>query len=284
LGSDDDLFDFEADLGEIENLLNPNPNIELSTSHTDENSLSSGNISHVEGLPSELVSLEEENDETDTEIKDEALRATLLNVSHLISKIEAFKEKPISSPIPIKDSDIFSDDPIPEFKAFTFDPMGEKISGSTTSHSHNSLPDYESFTFNEFSCELTHINPEYDSFTFKEFSCELTHIISLSEYDNFYFDVDTPRICLDHMSLNDEIHDDESMNPPPDDDELVKMFIMTFFLFFTYRVTSPVLHSFGNEDIIFDPTSPLIVYTNLSRLLISSVWNFHVLQMFFQTS
>jgi hypothetical protein len=207
----------------------------------------------VEGLPSELVILEEENEEIDTEIKDEALRATLLNVNLLISKIEAFKEKPISFPIPIKDSDIFSDDTIPEFEAFTFDPMGEKISGSTTSHSHNSLPEYESFAFDELSCELMHINSEYDSFTFEEFFCELTHIISPPEYDNFYFDLDTPGICLDHMSLNDEIHDDESMNFPEDDDELVMMFIMTFFLFFTYRVTSPVLHSFRNEDIIFDP-------------------------------
>jgi hypothetical protein len=106
-GSDDDLFDCEADLGEIENLLNSNPNIELRNTHADENSLSCGDTSYVEGLPSELVSLEEENDEIDTEIKDESLRATLLNVSLLISKIEAFKEKPISSPIPIKDSDIF---------------------------------------------------------------------------------------------------------------------------------------------------------------------------------
>jgi hypothetical protein len=235
-------------------LVFPNDDVEMFSDCNDDDSLSCGDISYVEELPSELVSLEDENDdETDIEIKDEALRATLLNVSHLISKIEAFKEKPISSPIPIKDSDIFSDDPIPEFEAFTFDPMGERISGSTTTHSHNSLPDYESFTFDEFSCELTHIDLEYDSFTFDELSCELTHIISPPEYDHFYFDLDTPRICLDHMSLNDEIHDDESMNPPPNDDELVKMFIMTFFLFFTYRVTSPVLHSFGNEDITFDP-------------------------------
>jgi hypothetical protein len=205
----------------------------------------------VEELPSQLVSLEEENDEIDTEIKDEALRATLLNVNLLISKIEAFNEKPISSPIPIKDSEIFSDDPIPEFEAFTFDPMGEKISGSTTSHSHNSLPDYESFTFDEFSCELTHINPEYDSFTFDEFSCELTHIVSPPEYDNFHFDLETPGICLDQTSLTVEIH--ETMNSPVGDDELVMIFIMTFFLFFTYPVASPVLHSFGNEDIIFDP-------------------------------
>ena len=86
---------------------------------------------------------------------------------------------------------------------------------------------------------------------YEEFSFELTHIISPPEYDNFNFDLDTTGICLDQLSLNDEIH--AIMNSPSDDDELVKIFIMTFFLFFTYPVASPVLHSFGNEDIIFDP-------------------------------
>lgn len=210
----------------------PSNHDEMFSDSTDDNSLSCEDIVYMEELPSELFSLEEENDEIDTEIKNEALRATLLNVNLLISKIEAFSMKPISSPIPIKDSEILSDDPIPEFEAFSFDHMGEKISGSTTSHSHNSVP-------------------EYDSFFFEEFSGELTHIISPPEYDNFYFDLDTPGICLDQLSLNGEIHD--IMNSPVGEDELVKIFIMTFFLFFTYPVASPVLHSFGSEDIIFDP-------------------------------
>ena len=77
-GSDDDLFDFEANLVQSETLLNSNTNIELSDSHTDDNSLSYGDISYVDELPSKLVSLEEENDEViDTEIKDEALRAMI---------------------------------------------------------------------------------------------------------------------------------------------------------------------------------------------------------------
>lgn len=244
-GSDDDLSDSEADVVEVETLLNSKPNIELSDSHTDDHSLSCEDISYVDEFPSKLVSLEEENDEV-TGIKDEALRATLLKVKLLISKIEAFNEKPISSPIPIKDSDSLSDDSIPEMEAFYFD-MGEVISGNTTSHSHNSLPDYESFTFEEFPKELTHINVEYDSFTFEEFSLELTQ----PEYDSFHFDLDIPIICLDQTSLTNNIH--EPMNAPAEDDELVMIFIMTFFLFFTYRVTSPVLHSFGSEDIIFDP-------------------------------
>jgi hypothetical protein len=236
----------------------PSNHDEMFSDSTEDNSLSSGDIIYMEELPSKLVSLEEENDEIDTEIKDEALRATLLNVDLLISKIEAFKKKPISSPIPIKDSNIFSDDPIPEFEAFTFDHMGEKISGSTTSHSQNSLP-------------------EYDSFTFEEFSGELTHIISPPEYDNFYFDLDKvdlcfpegnilnlenlidikiptlpPIICLDHMSFTDEIHDIPVMNSLSDDDDSILIVIKIFIPFFTYRVTSPVLHPFGNEDIIFD--------------------------------
>jgi hypothetical protein len=63
----------------------------------------------------------------------------------------------------------------------------------------------------------------------------------------------TPGICLDHMSLNDEIQNIEIMDSPVGDDELVMIVIMILFLFFTYPVTSSLLHSFRNEDTIFDP-------------------------------
>ena len=43
------------------------------------------------------------------------------------------------------------------------------------------------------------------------------------------------------------------MNSPIEEEELVMIFIMIFFLFFIYPVASPVLHSFGSEDIILDP-------------------------------
>ena len=100
--------------------------------------------------------------------------------------------------------------------------------------------------------EFTNLHLVID-FLHEEFSGELTHIISLLEYDNFHFDHDTPGICLDHVSLNDEIHNTEIMDSPVGEDELIMIFIMTFFLFFTYPVTSSLLHSFGNEDTIFDP-------------------------------
>ena len=213
----------------------------------------------MEDLPSELVSLEEENDEIDTEIKDEALRATLLNVSLLIAKIEAFKEKPISSPIPIKDSDIFSDDRIPEFEAFTCDHMGEKISGRTTLHSKISLPDYDSFTFEEFSGELTHIIPpsEYDNFCFDLDIDDLCvpegNILNLENLIDNKIPTLPPIICLDHMRLNDEIPDTPIMDSLSDYDDSILIVIKIFLPFFTYSVNSPVLHSFGNEDLIFDP-------------------------------
>nr|GFB95112.1 hypothetical protein [Tanacetum cinerariifolium] len=90
----------------------------------------------------------------------------------------------------------------------------EISSGSTTTHSDISLPDYEAFSFNDDHIEeisggstTTHSDislSEYDSFTFdlandqfpptdrsdfahEEFADELTHIISPPEYDCFYF-------------------------------------------------------------------------------------------------
>ena len=78
-------------------LLFPTDHVEMFSDSNDDDSLSCGDIVFMEELPSKLVSLEEENDEIDTEIQDEALRATLLNVDLLISKIEAFNMKPISS-------------------------------------------------------------------------------------------------------------------------------------------------------------------------------------------
>jgi hypothetical protein len=212
----------------------------------DDDSLSCGDIDYVEELPSELVNLEEENDEDiDTQIQDEALREKLLNINVLISKIEAINEKSISSPILVEDSDFilekpetfpeleaFSDDSIPEFQTFRFDHMGEKINGSTTSHSHLSLPVYESFTFEEFSGELLHIyplplgielfeqndlntlSPENDSSTFSDFTVFDISVSFLSEDKIF-----KPGILLFEkthmddlsykMSFNDQIHNME---------------------------------------------------------------------------
>nr|GEY58239.1 hypothetical protein [Tanacetum cinerariifolium] len=89
---------------------------------------------------------------------------------------------------------------LPEFENFYCD-LGEISSGSTTTHSDISLPDYEAFYFDDDHIkEISSGSPttqsnislsEYDSFIFnfgnEEFADELAHIISPSEYDCFYF-------------------------------------------------------------------------------------------------
>ncbi|GJZ93733.1 hypothetical protein Tco_0665936 [Tanacetum coccineum] len=108
------------------------------------------------------------------------------------------------------------DDSFPEYETFCFN-IEEKSSGSTTTHSDYSLPNYDAFYFDDDHIEekssgstTTHFDfslPEYDSFIFdlsidlfpptdrsvshhEEFTDELAHIISHPEYDRFYFDLE----------------------------------------------------------------------------------------------
>ncbi|GJW04253.1 reverse transcriptase domain-containing protein [Tanacetum coccineum] len=103
---------------------------------------------------------------------------------------------------------------LPDYEVFCFE---EKSSGSTTSHSDYSLLEYESFFFDVDQIEekssgstTSHFDLsllEYDSFHFdllidqlppadrsdshhEEFADELAHIISSTEYDCFYFDIE----------------------------------------------------------------------------------------------
>nr|GFA65263.1 hypothetical protein [Tanacetum cinerariifolium] len=136
------------------------------------------------------------------------------------------------SPIPYGDSDSlveetytllsYIDDSFPEYETFCFD-MEEKSSGSTTTHFDYSLLDYDAFYFDDDYIEeksngstttLSDFSlPEYDSFIFdlwidpfprvdrsvfyhEEFANEFAHIISLSEYDYFYFDLEAIQECL----------------------------------------------------------------------------------------
>ncbi|GJT16539.1 hypothetical protein Tco_0875245 [Tanacetum coccineum] len=113
----------------------------------------------------------------------------------------------------IDEIDVFLeiDDSFPEYETFCFN-IEEKSSGSTTTHSDYSLPDYDAFYFDDNHIEekssgstTTHSDfslPEYDSFIFdlsinlfppvdrsvshhEEFANELAHIISPTEYDRF---------------------------------------------------------------------------------------------------
>nr|GFC35148.1 hypothetical protein [Tanacetum cinerariifolium] len=171
----------------------------------DDDSLYYENIEYVEASPhdSEFVSLE---------------------VNLLIAKIEALRDNPTLSSEFLTKSSSISPKPflegtktfhnsLPEFENFCFY-LEEISSGSTTTHSDISFSEYKAFSFYDDHIEEIHSGstttysdisiPEYDlfifdlsndqfpptdrsDFTHEEFGDELAPIISLSEYDCFYF-------------------------------------------------------------------------------------------------
>nr|GFC26713.1 hypothetical protein [Tanacetum cinerariifolium] len=156
-----------------------------------------------------------------------------------------------------------------EFENFYFD-LGEISSGSTTTHSDISLPDYEAFYFDDDHIKrissgstTTHSDfslSEYDSFIFdlthEEFVDELAHIISPPEYDRFCFwNLPDPGELM--SVLNSEIRKNLSttlVNLPIEDDysPLLAYVVWIFVAYLTYPVIPSYLHPFGNEDTIFD--------------------------------
>nr|GEY94559.1 hypothetical protein [Tanacetum cinerariifolium] len=151
-------------------------------------------------------------------IKDYILREKLLNINLLIANIEALDDNPTPSSdfmtkssstslnSLLEDTSTF-DTSLPELETFCFD-LEEISSGSNTTRSDISLPEYEAF-YDDHVKEIssgsttTHFDSSlYDSFIFDllinpfphadrsdfyEFADELTHIISLPEYDCFFF-------------------------------------------------------------------------------------------------
>nr|GEX53347.1 hypothetical protein [Tanacetum cinerariifolium] len=151
------------------------------------------------------------DDDIPLTIKDDNLREKLSNVHLLIANIEALKDNPTPSSESLTKSSSTSlksfleetntfHNSLPRFENFYFD-LGKISSGSTTTHSDISLPDYEAFSFNDDHIkEISSGSPtthsdislsEYDSFIFdlthEEFVDELAHIISPPAYDCFYF-------------------------------------------------------------------------------------------------
>nr|GEX85525.1 hypothetical protein [Tanacetum cinerariifolium] len=202
-------------------------------SSSDDDSLYNENIEYVKASPYdyEIVSLEVAKIVIleDKEIEDDNLREKLLNVNLLISNIEALKDNPTpSSELSTKSSStspksIFEetntfDNSLPKFENFCFD-LEEISSGSTTTHAHISLSEYDSFIFD-------HSNDQFPStdrsdFTHEEFTDELAHIISPPEYDCFYFR-NLPDLGEWISSLNSEIRETLSsttrVNLPVEDD------------------------------------------------------------------
>jgi hypothetical protein len=260
-----------------------------SDSYDDCTSLSCGDIDYIEELPSELVSLEEENDEeVDTEIQDEALREKLSKLYLLISKIEALNDPPISSPIPVMDSDF-----LPELEISQFE---ETSSGSPTIHADISLPDYERFYF-EIDYEPIYDNPSRDPllesvdlFLAADDSIppgienddnglqrnvleEIHNDDVLTDADSSIFDLPSSRppakppdvdfelyVNEDNFGVVDETyeHDVPVLNilptqPTHDSDDVFAFIIWVFYLFFAYPLISSLFHSTGSEDTVFDP-------------------------------
>nr|GFB45890.1 reverse transcriptase domain-containing protein [Tanacetum cinerariifolium] len=124
----------------------------------------------------------------DEEIEDDNLHEKLLNVNLLIAKIEALKDNPTpssefltkssstSSKSFLEETNTFNNS-FPEFENFCFD-LEEISNGSTTTHSHISLQDYEAFYFDD-----KHIKEISSGSTTTHFD------ISHSEYDSFIFDL-----------------------------------------------------------------------------------------------
>nr|GFA99606.1 hypothetical protein [Tanacetum cinerariifolium] len=186
-------------------------------------------------------------------IEDDNLREKLLNVHLLIANIEALNDNPTqsselltksSSTSPksfLEETNTFQNS-LPEFENFCFD-LEEISSGSTTTHSDISLFKNDSFIFD---------------FTHEEFADELAHIISLLEYDCFYFwNLPDPGELM--SVLNSRIHENLSsttrVNLLVEDDHspLLAYVVWIFLAYLTYPVIPLYLHPFGNEDTIFDP-------------------------------
>nr|GEW09029.1 hypothetical protein [Tanacetum cinerariifolium] len=124
-------------------------------------------VEYVEAsLPDlEIVSVEEENvvhqeeEEIDLkdvfQIQDIVLREKLLSITRLIANIESLNDKPtpdcvlnssVSIPIFEESNNSLSDNFSLEFETFCYHTK-ETRSGNTTTHAHDSLPEYDSFCF-----------------------------------------------------------------------------------------------------------------------------------------
>nr|GEZ48589.1 hypothetical protein [Tanacetum cinerariifolium]GEZ48898.1 hypothetical protein [Tanacetum cinerariifolium] len=239
-------------------------------SSSDDDYLYYENIEYVEASPhdSEFVSLEVEKIviPEDEEIEDDNLRKKLLKVNLLIAKIEALRDNPTpffelltksssTSPKPFLEETNTFHNSLPKFENFCFD-LEEISSGSTTTQSDISLPEYDSFIFDLSNDQFTPTNRS--EFTHEEFGDEPTHIISPPEYDCFYFgNLPDPGELI--SSLNSEIRKNLSsttcVNLPVEDDysPILAYVVWIFLAYLTYPVIPPHLHSFGNEDTIFDP-------------------------------
>nr|GEX47954.1 hypothetical protein [Tanacetum cinerariifolium] len=169
-----------------------------------------------------------------------------------------------------------SDISLPEYEAFSFydDHIEEIRSGSTTTQSDISLPEYDSFIFDILNDQFP--PTDRSAFTHEEFDDEPGHIISPPKYDCFYFR-DLPNSGELISSLNSGIRENLSsttcVNLPVEDDcsPLLAYVIWIFLAYLTYPVIPPHLHSSEMKIPSLTQASPLIVFIRLSRVYLIGV-------------
>ncbi|GJU09501.1 hypothetical protein Tco_1131897 [Tanacetum coccineum] len=238
-------------------------------SSSDDDSLSIDNIEYVDTSPPDVEIVSSEGVEIVVQevggidadvlitIKDDILREKLSNVNLLIAKIDALKDNPIPS------SDISSGSPTtrsdlshPDYEAFDIDNdhFKEKSSGSTTTHADFSLPKYGSFIFD---LSINSCPPaDRSDFHHEEFADELAHIMSLLDLECFHFknEPDPGDLTSIDLGIRENVSTTNVNVPLEDDQSPFFAFVVWIFLaFLTYPVVPPYLLSTGNEDTIFDP-------------------------------
>ncbi|GJR58041.1 hypothetical protein Tco_1500203 [Tanacetum coccineum] len=217
----------------------------VDSTSTDEDSFSSNDVEYVEASPPnsepvsskvmEIVIPEVGRIEDDILlIKDDTLRETLLNVNRLVAKIEALKDNPVPSSVVVtKSTSTFPnlfleetntfDNSLPESETFYFN-LEEISSGSPTTHSDLSLPDYDCFFKDE---------PELGSFTMDV----VGNIFQKREPRVHVLNV-LPTLELDFI---------------PSSESIFAYVVWIFLPFLFIPVIPPYLLSCGDEDTIFDP-------------------------------
>nr|GEU64191.1 hypothetical protein [Tanacetum cinerariifolium] len=148
--------------------------------------------------------------------------------------------------------------------------MEETISGSTTAHANNSLPEYDSFCFE--------IEPDQERLTSVDIFDDSTYDPLLEVVDpsfprpppkppdvEFFFDFepDSGEVISAVINNIDEFNEDECFDPGgeinvfaniEDDDYFPFIFVIRIFLpYLIYPEVSPLLLFAGSEDTIFDP-------------------------------
>ncbi|GJU65577.1 hypothetical protein Tco_1247412 [Tanacetum coccineum] len=281
----------------------------VDSTSTDEDSFSSNDVEYVEASPPnsepvsskvmEIVIPEVGRIEDDILlIKDDTLREKLLNVNRLVAKIKALKDNPVPSSVVVTkststfpnlfleetntfdnslpESETFcfnleepssgspttpSDLSLPDYEAFSNDHIEETSSGSTTTYSDSSFSKYDSFIFD---LSINSYHPSNRSDFHEEFADELAQIISQPEYDCFF--KDEPELGNFTMDVVGNIFQKREprvhvlnvlptleLDFIPSSESIFAYVVWIFLPFLFIPVIPPYLLSCGDEDTIFDP-------------------------------